>query len=428
MRAGKTLVVTTCCLMGTSGCDIVFGLVPGEPNPSFSVSGTIEKDTTWTSDRTPILEGFVRVPDGVTLTIEPGTVILAKTGGGLFIDRGAQIIAKGTADAPIVFTSHAELRAPGDWRGVFLCGKAPINGAPNGEFLMTSIPTGSNLACGGNEPTDSSGVLQYVRIEFSGNDIGADSRAAGLELAGVGSGTLIDHVQIHQTNEDAFNIYGGTVSLKYALVTNHGEDGFDWAYGWQGKMQYVAAIRNDSGFESGNGSNDAYNDIPSVGPSNPMVYNATLIGYSGNGNTGLTFGASTQGKFHNLLVADFSEFGIEMVGTGTANNAIASALEIRNSVFSNLYNFAPMTFPDGSSLQQWINDPMRKNQALPDGKHGIRSLDPTNLDLSLMPGAPGFTEPATPPNDGFFDQSATFIGVCGDSCPEFQGWTNFETN
>lgn len=431
MRAYQTLGIASICLVGASGCDVVFGIVPGEVNPKFSVAGTIDTDTTWTADRNPVIEDFVRVPDGVTLTIDAGTRIFVKNPGGLFIDRGAKIIAKGTADAPIVFTSAEDVRNTGDWRGIFLCGKAPINGAPSGNFLMDSIPIGSNLACGGDDPNDSSGELHYVRIEFSGNDTGAPTESGGLELGGVGSGTLIDHIQIHRTREDGFNIYGGTVSLKYVLVTNHLEDGFDWSYGWQGKMQFAASIRDDGGFEGGNGSNDSYNDIMTSAVSNPTIYNATLIGVPNLDSKGLDFQSGAKGQFFNLLVADFGEYGVLVDSEATKANAVDGSLDVRNSIFSNAANFLPGSFPDGWSVLKWLttDPPERNNTALPEGKHGIRSLEVTSIDLSLTDGAPGLTNlAATPPDDGFFDPTVNFIGACGATCPEFQGWTSFPAN
>jgi hypothetical protein len=130
------------------------------------VSGNITSNTTWTSNNTYLLNGFVYVKAGATLTIQPGTVIYGDKAskGALIIEQGGKIMADGTKDNPIVFTSRAPGRFTlyGDWGGVILCGRAPIN-VPGGT---ATIEGGVGSVYGGNDPADNSGTLRYVRIEF----------------------------------------------------------------------------------------------------------------------------------------------------------------------------------------------------------------------------------------------------------------------
>src|SRR5690554_2680875 len=77
---------------------------------------SIEEDRTLSADSVYYVDGYVFVENG-TLTIEPGTVIQAfeepssaadGNESALIITREAQIIAEGTADNPIIFTSELD--------------------------------------------------------------------------------------------------------------------------------------------------------------------------------------------------------------------------------------------------------------------------------------------------------------------------------
>jgi len=93
---------------------------------------TLSADTTW------LLQGFVFVNEGQTLTIEPGTLIKGKPGTGenasaLIVARGGKINAVGTPEKPIVFTAEADnyegtgvdLKAQGLWGGLLCRWGAP---------------------------------------------------------------------------------------------------------------------------------------------------------------------------------------------------------------------------------------------------------------------------------------------------------------
>lgn len=417
-------------IFGASGCDAVFGMTPGTLYPFRVVSGVLTEDTTWLSNQTTRLEGVVQVQSGVTLTIEAGTQVVATTGAALYVHRGARIVARGTKDKPIVFTSAAKFRAAGDWHGLFLCGQAPINGAPKTGFVDDASPLDpqkDQVACGGTNSGDSSGELRFVRIEFGGQNNADGIPPGGLELVGVGSATVIDHVQVHRTVDDGIVIYGGAVPLEYVMVTQAGEDFLDWAYGWRGKLQFFIGTGSEDGLEGGDGEmGDSFENTPeSTFPSNATIYNATIVGDPTKTSTGLNLNSGIQGQFFNVLVAECGEWGVSIDAEETKDNAIAGTLDVRNSIFSNMINFDPRELSGSWQAETWLmtDDPTRMNQALPVGKHGIRSIAPGALDFSLVEGAPGLSGAATPPNDGFFDPNATFIGACGKTCPEFEGWT-----
>ncbi|RCH56905.1 hypothetical protein DJ568_02145 [Mucilaginibacter hurinus] len=253
------------------------------------ITGDITANTTWTADKIYLLKGFVYVTNGAALTIQPGTIIKGDkvTLGTLTITRGSKIIAEGTADKPIVFTSSfaAGTRAPGDWGGLILLGKAPVN-KPEGVKIEGGLDAKGDapkyIQYGGTDKNDNSGILKYVRIEYAGVAFSPDNEINGLTLGGVGAGTTIDYVEVFRSGDDGIEWFGGTVNAKHLVVIGSVDDDFDSDFGFSGKVQFgivqrypnVADISGSNAFESdndGNGTNDA--------PQTSAVFsNMTLIG------------------------------------------------------------------------------------------------------------------------------------------------------
>ncbi|HML86249.1 MAG TPA: hypothetical protein PKE52_13925, partial [Bacteroidales bacterium] len=217
-----------------------------EPTPTTSKVVTVQGDLTgainWTADKQYLLSGFVYVTDGATLTIAPGTIIKGDKAsmGTLIVERGGKIIAEGTQSNPIIFTSNGPqgFRNRGDWGGIVICGKAPVN---NGD---PQIEGGPRSHYGGDVATDNSGILKYVRIEFAGYPFQPDKEINGLTMAGVGSGTTIDYVQVSFSNDDAYEWFGGTVNAKHIIAQSALDDDFDSDNGWNGMVQFALSMRD----------------------------------------------------------------------------------------------------------------------------------------------------------------------------------------
>ena len=212
--------------------------------------------------------GWIYVEDGATLTIEAGTVIKgtdvsydgrdAATGSSLIIMRGAKIMAEGTADQPIVFTSAKPKgqRQATDWGGVIICGKAK-----NNQGTMT-IEGGVEADHGGDDDNDNSGVMRYCRLEFGGYPYALDNEINGLTLGSVGRGTTLEYIQVSYCGDDSFEWFGGSVNCKYLIAYHGWDDEFDTDNGFSGKMQFLLSVRdpkiadqsNSNGFESDNNS------------------------------------------------------------------------------------------------------------------------------------------------------------------------------
>ncbi len=242
-------------------------------------TGEITTDETWTSDKVYRIKGRVLVTDGATLTIEPGTIIKAEPGQGSFasaliINRTGTINAAGTAAKPIIFTSTiddilpedisaGDFRSPnlepiqnGLWGGVIILGSAPISaqndqGTDATELQIEGIPTAVDARYGGNDAADNSGVFTYVSIRHGGSNIGAGNEINGLTLGGVGSGTVINHIEVVGNQDDGIEWFGGNVSLDNVLIWNPGDDGLDTDQDWIGNCTNFIVItpRGGSAFE-----------------------------------------------------------------------------------------------------------------------------------------------------------------------------------
>ncbi|TGD57761.1 hypothetical protein [Flavobacterium humi] len=214
--------------------------------PTNILNGVISTNTTLYKKNTYLLMGVVYVAGNATLTIEPGTTIRGDfdTCGTLVIAKGAKIIAQGTETDPIVFTSNknASERKPGDWGGLILFGDAPTNKFGGVGFLDLNLDPKFNTYGGSNAESDS-GILKYVRIEFSGRKLNAQKELNGLSLAGVGNKTKIEYVQISFSNDDSFECYGGDLKLNNLISFRATDDDFDFTQGAQCKINNSVAIR-----------------------------------------------------------------------------------------------------------------------------------------------------------------------------------------
>ena len=272
------------------------------------LKGRIDKDTVLREGNNYILSGVVYIVNNAKLTIQPGVTVKGDYVGAnvaaLVITRGAKIIADGTQEKPIVFTSNSPVPRSGDWGGIVICGKAQVNTAFTGTGGGTGVlqveggidnSFGDGLAGGGTAPdnADNSGILRYVRIEYAGYAYQPDKEVNSLTMAAVGSGTIIDFVQVTYAKDDAFEWFGGTVNCKHLIAYKTQDDDFDSDNGYSGKVQFgivlrdstIADISRSEAFES---DNDAGGSINS--PQTKAVFsNLTLIGpratLANNGNS-----------------------------------------------------------------------------------------------------------------------------------------------
>lgn len=405
------------------------------------VNADITSDTTFTADKVWLLKKQIFVKNGATITLEPGTTVQGEFGTALIITRGAKIHAEGTAEKPIVFTSSKEpgKRAPADWGGVIVLGKAPVN-SDGGVNAIEGFPAsqGEDIMYGGDDPNDDSGVIKYVRIEFAGWEYAPDEEINSLTLGGVGAGTVVEYVQTHMGADDGVEFFGGTVNAKYLVVTRMDDDSIDWDLGYRGKIQF-AVVQQEG--DVGNCGYEADNDGSNMDKeprSNPTIYNVTMVGSNlapgtaGKEQIGMVLREGTGAQIFNHIVMGFADFAIDVRDAATVNQFESGGLKIQNSIF-----FGNNGGDDwnNSAIDSDSKDDGFDEAAKIGGHASNRNVDPeleNAFDLlapSFLPkaGSPALTGGATPPNDGFFDTSATYVGAFGTE-DWTKGWTAYPEN
>ncbi|MDP1889497.1 MAG: fibronectin type III domain-containing protein [Gemmatimonadaceae bacterium] len=337
------------------------------------ITGDITTSRTLYADTTYTLKGFIHVANGATLTIQPGTTIKGDfntLGSSLFILRGAKIQAVGTAAAPIVMTSSRAVgqRQTGDWGGLIIVGNGLINRSGSVELEGSNtdgvaVVSGKNyqvLYSGGTTPTDNSGTLAYVRVEFAGFAPSLNNELNSFSFGAVGSGTRISYLQAMAGLDDSYEFWGGSVDGDHLVSYEAGDDHFDMSEGFSGRLQYLISLQSTvltprtgagspssdpQGIENdgcaGSGCDLAFNSTPLT---IPVVANFTLIGTGStttsgsSGGTGMVLRRGTGGYYVNGVVARFPRGGIGMrdldtfvrAGSAATPDLATTDLAVRN--------------------------------------------------------------------------------------------------
>lgn len=363
--------------------------------------------TYWTHDKTYILNGRVFVNPGQTLNIEAGTIIKGAPGSGenaaaLIVARGAKIIAEGTVDMPIVFTSKAdeiardksgELSCPGGnlspdfrglWGGLIILGRATIN-STEPELAIEGIPTSETRGLyGGNDDNDHSGILKYVSIRHGGASIGADNEINGLTLGAVGNGTTIDYVEIIANKDDGVEFFGGAVNTKHLVVTYCGDDAFDADEGYHGTNQYWVAFQDEAGDHGGEHDGGPSDCLLCEPLTSFKVFNATFIG--NNNNRAVRMRENCAASYANSIFINYAQ-GFELKDNETLAQYNNGSLNFTNNI---LWNIA--TPWDGQSTEV-------ESQLIADGNTTDLNPEmndqwvPTNPNLGTTTPATGIIEP-----------------------------------
>jgi hypothetical protein len=408
-----------------------------------TVSGDINVNTTWTNNNVYLLSGFVYVTNNAELTIQPGTIIKGEKAskGSLIVTRGSKLIADGTSAQPIVFTSNepAGQRTYGDWGGLIILGRAPLND-PAGEKLIEGGIDPVKGLYGGTDPSDNSGIIRYVRIEFPGIAFMPNNEINGLTLGGVGNGTVVDYVMVSFSGDDSYECFGGTVNAKHLIAYRGLDDDFDTDFGYSGNMQFLVGLR-DSSVADISGSNGLESDNDASGTTNAPFTNAkysnvTLIGpISGTGNTynsnykrGAHLRRSTKACIYNSAVAGYPT-GLLVDGANCETNANNGDLQVRNSIWAGCNT--PLAVASGSTfdITAWYNTPSYGNSLLtsPTDLQLTDAYDYSSPDFIPVQGSPllsGADFSSANLQNSFFDV-VTYKGAFGTT-DWTSGWSNYD--
>lgn len=425
------------------------------------LEGRISQNRTLKANYTYKLRGLVYVTNGAILTIEPGTKIVGEAGrnGGLIITRSCKIIADGTPDKPIVFTSEKATPARGDWAGLVILGNAPTNQSFNGLQGVGEIEGGVNNSDGlglygtpltqAQNPADNSGILRYVRIEYAGYAFLPDKEINGLTLGGVGNGTVIDNVMVSYANDDSFEWFGGTVNCTHLISYRCLDDDFDTDNGYSGKVQFGLAIRDSSiadiskseAFESDNDANGS-----SLLPQTTAIFsNFTVVGpraeLENQGNSLFVWGAqirrnSSMSLFNSIIMGFPNGIYIDATKGVPTDNNIPGSLFIQNNIIAGcaqpvLYSLGvntntPLNPNTTATITDWYNTAAYGNSILTHNtevglgapfNYSSPDFNPNSASPALT-GA-SFTHPKL--TTGF--TPVTYKGACQAGDTWWKGWT-----
>lgn len=444
----------------------------GNPDERGTVIGDGEKEMVFKGKQTLkkgtyLLKGWIYVANGSELTIEPGTIIKGdkETQASLIVEPGGKLIAQGTKEAPIVFTSEQPQgqRKPGDWGGLIVCGNAKNNQG------VQQIEGGPRTKHGGDNDADNSGVLSYVRVEFAGYPFQKDKEINGITFASIGSGTQVDHLQVSYSNDDSYEWFGGSVNAKYLVAYNGWDDDFDTDNGYSGNVQYGLVVRNprladtsqSNGFESDNCADGA-----EVSPFTTATFsNITFIGpkaYEGfqntsdyiNGGDFFPNNGSSLGKFQAAMqirrsshLACFNSvavgYPIGLIIDGEKGNTVQFAkegnLKLQQIIFAGMdavgtdknkqYNDLPYEEgkPYSFSHEYFLNQP---GNLVLEQCGDLLLTDAQNVGAPYLPqaGSPVLNAAAwTDAALSSFDK-VDYVGAFGTDDQWLEGWTNFDPN
>lgn len=298
------------------------------------LSGTYTEDLTLDANNTYKINGSLIMASGTTLTIPACMTIEALASGAdvyVAISQGAKIVANGTQDCPIVFTSDAANPAAGDWGGLILLGRAPINSVTGTNTATSEI---ASLPYGGNVADDNSGSLNYVRVEYSGGAADGQSENNGISFYGVGNGTDVNYIQAYAGKDDGIEFFGGTVNANYISVINAEDDSVDWTEGYSGTLTnvYISNRASDDKAIEADGYNTDFSNATGVF-SKPNVNNLTIVGEgSGSSSEAIRLRAGTQGIFTNVHITGYAE-GFDLDDTDTGNGVVSDDLQVTDVTF-----------------------------------------------------------------------------------------------
>ncbi|TNE48945.1 MAG: hypothetical protein EP343_13765 [Deltaproteobacteria bacterium] len=427
---------------------------------SCDVWGQITEDTTFEAEYLYVLRGGVQVGDEnrgrgnikekVTLTIQAGTKIVGSNAerSYLQINRGGRIMAVGTKEKPIVFTSPLApgSRNAGDWGGLIINGWAPVNGCTKSDITGMCELTGEGVTgqYGGDQPEDDSGALKYVRVEFAGGKITAQKELNGISFQGVGSKTQVEYIQVHQGRDDGVELFGGTVNIRWVLITGPWDDGLDWTNGWVGKAQFVIVQQypghGDNGIEADNNEND----MKASPRSKPTLSNITLVGSpnSQNSDLGMLLRFGTAARLWNVIVTGFNDACLALDNDPTLELAfldpgftkVSGELALKHSLIhcKTSYKDPCKTLDEQGAckeqhtevVKRWFEGQDKNVSADP---QLTAPTDPKNPNFKPKDSSPALQDALDPSTQDKWFRSTAFKGAIG-STDWLQGWVTYDEN
>ena len=402
----------------------------------FELSKTIDADQTLTCDKVYVLTGLTFITNNATLTVEAGTTILGGEGSALVATQEGRFVTNGTAEAPVVLTSINAVspnpRNAGDWGGLVLLGKAPIN-VEGGTNLIEGIDISNpdvpdnGSRYGGDDSAYDCGQLNYTRIEFAGFELTEGNELNGLTLGACGTATTLNYVQVHEGLDDGIEVFGGAPNLKHIVLSNIEDDSLDWDQGFQGNIQFLLIKQKDSDADNGIEADSNEDNHDAEPRSNPTLANLTMIG-SEAGSHGIVLRRGTFATIKNTLVTGFPKFGLDIRDDASAAGVMSGELTVSNSLFFD--NGDAGAADDLAGAEEGEKD---DDNALNEAEYFGESSQENQIGVD--PVLSGFIPAVDSPivnagamtADDFFE-ATDYIGAFDPNGADWTvGWTSFET-
>lgn len=414
-----------------------FGVVRGFEN----LPSEITSDRFLNNDRAYRINGIVQVRNSATLSIEPGTILIGQPGSqppsALLVTNTGRLVAEGTRSRPIIMTSSQPIgsRQRGDWGGLIMLGRARIND-PGGRLNIEGLPDTPETQYGGTDDNHSCGSLRYVRVEFAGALLRPNEETNSFTWGACGKLTIGEYLQAHYGLDDSFEWFGGSNDNKYLLGTYGADDYFDYQIGYRGRVQHAIAIANGDLSNRAIEGDNYERDFGATPFSKPQMYNMTFIGNNNRGfdetdSSAIFLRRGAAGSLNNMLVFNWSTSTMNFAN----NDTIVANLRNReltvdgilgwgNGQHANRANTVEAQFPN--DVRQFVgNNTAGVRQLVVQEPLLRRPLEYSDPDLRPATASPVFSARwISPPDDGFFDSWATWIGGMGP-INWTEEWTTF---
>lgn len=461
----SVLIANLVLVLGFTSCKKDSPVDPVTAPENLVLSGEIKTSLSLKENSTYTLKGRVTVLNNSVLTIPAGTQVLVESAasasekGALIITKGSTININGTKDKPVVFTSAASVKAPGDWIGIIVMGKAKTNGT-GGMLNLAGHTANTNTQFGGTEDTDNSGSIKFLRIEYAGGLNPAQEEewevdmTSGLSLNGVGSGTTIENVMVKHSRDDAFQFVGGKVNAKYLIAYDNGDDNFDFDRGYTGKLQFVISYNPNAstvairahGMESLN-DKDATEAMPYT---RPIISNMTIIGPQVTDtdvtrlSQGIYIRKNTRFNVQNSIIAGYSNGGLMLCPKTRPLLVNNQGSEFKFNLVNADTQTRSFTYDNGPSGIVIVPDPevasiaiqqaafqtqsLNRNKVVSNTELQLKGLYASTPDLSLVAGSQALTAANLSGSDfTTFFTAASHIGAVGtDNWAAAGAWVNWQ--
>lgn len=331
ITAGTGQVLRNCQLSGVIASNLA---LPNVPNLVYSLNGGVRVGRD--------IGAAGNLPGGqqAILTVDPGVVVFGSSGSDfLLVERGSRLIAEGTATRPIIFTSRQNILGTstessiGQWGGLVLLGRAPISrclapGATGGTVDCENRIEGADGLYGGATASDSSGVLRYVQVRYPGFEVTPNNELNGITLGAIGTGTVMEYVQVHNSSDDGVEWFGGTVRGRYLISTGNDDDSLDTDFGTRAAYQYVLVSQRAQNTASNHVIEGDSSGQDALRPrSRASFANFTFIGRNNNGSNGsnavMQRGGSDVNLVNGIIVSPVACFEAREATTIAAPNSAA---------------------------------------------------------------------------------------------------------